>query len=52
MGLPQFFVLGASTLRSIVIERPRTVAQLQAIHGIGAEKAAKFGASIVEMCNA
>jgi ATP-dependent DNA helicase RecQ len=52
MGLPQFFVLGASTLRSIVIERPRTVAQLQAIHGIGAEKAAKFGASIVELCNA
>jgi ATP-dependent DNA helicase RecQ len=52
MGLPQFFVLGASTLRSIVIERPRTVAQLQAIHGIGAEKAAKFGPSIVELCNA
>ncbi|MGD0797235.1 MAG: ATP-dependent DNA helicase RecQ [Acidobacteriaceae bacterium] len=52
MGLPQFFVLGASTLRSIVIERPRTIAQLQAIHGIGAEKAAKFGATIVELCNA
>jgi ATP-dependent DNA helicase RecQ len=51
MGLPQFFVLGASTLRSIVLERPRTVAQLQTIHGIGAEKAAKFGASIVELCN-
>jgi ATP-dependent DNA helicase RecQ len=52
MGLPQFFVLGASTLRSIVLERPRTVAELQAIQGIGAEKAAKFGASIVELCNA
>jgi len=52
MGLPQFFVLGASTLRSIVIERPRTVAQLQTIHGIGAEKAAKFGPTIVELCNA
>jgi ATP-dependent DNA helicase RecQ len=51
MGLPQFFVLGASTLRSIVLERPRTVAQLQTIHGIGAEKAAKFGASIVQLCN-
>jgi len=51
MGLPQFFVLGASTLRSIVLERPRTVAQLQTIHGIGAEKAAKFGASIVGLCN-
>lgn len=51
MGLPQFFVLGASTLRSIVLERPRTVAQLQTIHGIGAEKAAKFGVSIVDLCN-
>jgi ATP-dependent DNA helicase RecQ len=52
IGLPQFFVLGSSTLRSIVLIRPRTVAQLQTINGIGPEKAAKFGASIVELCNA
>ena len=51
IGLPQFFVLGSSTLRSIVLTRPRTIAQLQNITGIGPEKAAKFGASIVELCN-
>ena len=52
IGLPQFFVLGSSTLRSIVLNRPRTLAQLQAITGIGPDKAEKFGASIVELCNA
>ena len=52
IGLPQFFVLGSSTLRSIVLARPRTVAQLQTITGIGPDKAAKFGSSIVELCNA
>jgi ATP-dependent DNA helicase RecQ len=52
MGLPQFFVLGASTLRSIVLRRPRTIAQLQTITGIGPDKAEKFGASIVGICTA
>ncbi len=52
MGLPQFFVLGSSTLRSIVLIRPRTLAQLQTIVGVGPDKAAKFGASIIELCNA
>jgi ATP-dependent DNA helicase RecQ len=52
IGLPQFFVLGSSTLRSIVLLRPRTLAQLQTISGIGPEKAAKFGATIVGICSA
>jgi ATP-dependent DNA helicase RecQ len=52
MGLPQFFVLGASALRSIVLIRPQSVAQLQTINGIGPDKVAKFGASILEVCNA
>jgi len=52
MGLPQFFVLGASTLRSIVLLRPKTIAQLQSIAGIGPDKAEKFGASIVNICSA
>jgi ATP-dependent DNA helicase RecQ len=52
IGLPQFFVLGASTLRSIVLERPRTISQLQTITGIGPDKAEKFGAAICEVCNA
>jgi ATP-dependent DNA helicase RecQ len=51
LGLPQFFVLGSSTLRSIVLIRPRTIAQLQTITGIGPEKAAKFGPHILEVCN-
>ena len=51
MGLPQFFVLGTSTLRSIVLERPRTLQQLLTINGIGQEKLDKFGASILEVCN-
>jgi ATP-dependent DNA helicase RecQ len=51
MGLPQFFVLGTSTLRSIVLERPKTLKQLQGIQGIGQEKLEKFGASILEVCN-
>jgi ATP-dependent DNA helicase RecQ len=50
IGLPQFFVLGASALRSIVLSRPRTVAQLQTITGIGPDKAEKFGPSILQIC--
>ena len=52
MGLPQFFVLGTSTLREIVLERPRTLKQLQSIQGIGQEKLDRFGPSILEVCNA
>jgi len=52
VGLPQFFVLGSSTLRSIVLLRPRTIAQLQTIAGIGPDKAEKIGASILSICTA
>ena len=52
LGLPQFFVLSTSALRSIVLEMPRTIAQLQTIPGIGPEKAAKFGTHILEVCKA
>ncbi len=51
MGLPQFFVLGTSTLRSIVMERPRTLKQLMSIQGVGPEKVDRFGASILEVLN-
>jgi ATP-dependent DNA helicase RecQ len=51
MGLPQFFVLGTSALRSIVLERPKTLKQLQGIQGIGQEKLERFGAGILEVCN-
>ena len=52
IGLPQFFVLGSSALRSIVLLRPKSLVQLQSISGIGPEKAAKFGAAILALCNA
>jgi ATP-dependent DNA helicase RecQ len=52
IGLPQFFVLGSSALRSIVLLRPRTIAQLRTISGIGPDKAEQFGASILNICGA
>jgi ATP-dependent DNA helicase RecQ len=50
LGLPQFFVLGSSALRSIVLERPRTLSQLEKIDGIGPEKINKYGESILSVC--
>lgn len=50
LGLPQFFVLGSSALRSIVLEHPRTLKQLERIAGIGAEKIDKYGAGILSVC--
>jgi ATP-dependent DNA helicase RecQ len=52
IGLPQFFVLGSSALRSIVLLRPKSLTQLQTISGIGPDKAEKFGAAILALCNA
>ena len=51
LGLPQFFVLGTSTLRSIVLIHPRTLPQLSSIPGIGPEKLDKFGPAILALCN-
>ena len=51
LGLPQFFVLGTSALRSIVVEQPRTLAELQTIPGVGIEKIDKYGSSILKACN-
>jgi ATP-dependent DNA helicase RecQ len=50
LGLPQFFVLGSSALRSIVLQRPQTIAQLKTISGIGSEKTERFGSAILEAC--
>ena len=50
LGLPQFFVLGSAALRSIVLEHPRTLKQLEDIAGIGAEKVDKYGAGILSAC--
>ena len=50
LGMPQFFVLGSSTLRNIALEQPRTLAHLKKVDGISLEKAEKFGSSILEIC--
>ncbi len=52
LNLPQFFVLGASTLRNIILQQPRTLADLRSIDGIGPEKSEKFGPAILEVLNA
>jgi ATP-dependent DNA helicase RecQ len=52
LGLPQFFVLGSSTLRSIVLNRPQTLTQLRSITGLNPEKAEKYGPAIIEVCSA
>jgi len=51
LGLPQFFVLGSSALRSIVLEHPRTLGELERIEGMGAEKVDKYGAGILSVCS-
>ncbi len=49
LGLPQFFVLGATSLRSLVLSRPSTLAELRSIEGIGLEKSEKFGPALLEL---
>lgn len=50
LGLPQFFVLAASTLRGIVVARPKSVNELATIPGLDPEKLRQFGPAIVELC--
>ena len=51
LNLPQFFVLGASTLRSLVLRQPRTFADLRSVEGLGPEKTERFGPAILEICS-
>jgi ATP-dependent DNA helicase RecQ len=50
LNLPQFFVLGSSALRDIVLKRPQNAAQLKTINGISQEKLEQFGRAILEAC--
>jgi ATP-dependent DNA helicase RecQ len=50
LGLPLFFVLASTTLRSIVLAGPQTLSQLRSIHGLGVEKIEKFGPGIISAC--
>ena len=51
LNAPPFLVLGSSALRAIVLSRPNTMAQLQAIHGVTPEVARTHGPTIVEICS-
>jgi ATP-dependent DNA helicase RecQ len=51
LNLPQFFVLGSSTLRSIVLRQPRTLSDLRSVDGLGPEKSERFGPAILEVLN-
>jgi ATP-dependent DNA helicase RecQ len=50
LNVPLFFVLASTTLRSIVLAQPQTLAQLKSINGFSLEKAEKFGSGILEAC--
>ncbi len=52
LGLPLFFVLASTTLRSIVLARPQNLTELKSIPGLGVEKVEKFGSRILEVCRA
>jgi ATP-dependent DNA helicase RecQ len=47
MGLPQFFVLATSALRSIVVAMPGNLSELRQIDGIGPDKLERFGPAIL-----
>ena len=50
LGLPQFFILGTTTLRAIVTLHPTTLAALAAIPGLDPEKLQKYGPAILASC--
>ena len=52
LGLPQFFVVGSSVLRSIVLKHPRTLSELHTIPALDRDKLDKFGDGILAICNA
>jgi ATP-dependent DNA helicase RecQ len=50
MGKPAFLVLADAVLRGVAETGPRTLAQLESIHGIGPAKVERYGAAIVAIC--
>lgn len=50
LGMPQFFVLGSATLRSLVLLRPQSVGELQRVEGLSQEKSDRFGEALLELC--
>ncbi len=46
--LPAYMICPDRTLEHLAMERPSTLEELNAIHGLGASKIAKFGAELLE----
>ena len=46
--LPAYMICPDRTLEHLAMERPATLEELNAIHGLGASKIAKFGAELLE----
>ena len=49
-GLPSFFVLSDTVLRSVAVANPQTLGELKDVKGMGSEKVEKFGAAVVGVC--
>ena len=49
-GLPQFFVLGSTALRNLVLHRPTTLPELRAIPDLDADKLTRFGPTLLALC--
>lgn len=52
LGMPPYVVFPDRTLREMAVRRPRTEAELAAIHGVGRAKLAKFGEAFLAALNA
>ena len=48
-GVPAYTVLHNSTLEEITRRRPRSLAELRSIAGIGAAKLLRYGAQLLEL---
>ncbi|MFC6644102.1 RecQ family ATP-dependent DNA helicase [Granulicella cerasi] len=51
-GLPTFFIVSDTALRSIVEAKPSSMDELRSLHGIDREKIERFGADIVAISRA
>ena len=49
-GAPAFTIFADSTMRALVIQNPRTMADLRTIKGLGPVKVEKLGAEILTVC--
>jgi ATP-dependent DNA helicase RecQ len=51
-GMPPYVVASDRTLRELAEVRPRSIAQLQEIYGIGPAKAARYGEELLAVLRA